>query len=393
VKLALVTNFAPDRRPLSEYGYHLAHGLMQSRPGRTVVVVSGRHDGSANGERRVWDYGSPKLALQIPRFLEAERPDAVLINTHFTNWGGNLADFAGALVPLISRKLSVPVISLIHHLPQTINARAAGYRLTPLHWLAIEAACCALATSDVVCFPLQRDVDHFRRYNPHRTARVPLGLAGRPLWAPLPGDEGNILTFGNWGRSKDPSEVIRCLSSGKFVGSLVVAGGSSHTKQGFVERLRELYPSPRVTFTGYVPEVVVPSLFHWSHLVVLPYRENTGASSVLMQVCQYGRVPVLRRLPVFERMVQELGLAAHFYETEYELRDLLEDLLANKSRLTEEGAANLAAVRHLAMDRVGAFYWSILEECVDQRAEGGNTRDGVAQPHPGCHPVYPLHLG
>lgn len=143
----------------------------------------------------------------------------------------------------------------------------------------------------------------------------------------------------------------------------MVAGGSSPTRAGFIEKLARKYDSNKVVFTGYVPESDVPRLFQNAHLVVFPYRETTGSSAVLHQTCQYGRVPVLRRLPVFEHLVRELGIGAFFYETEDELQRLLPDLLSDRSQLTEIGKANLSAVRHLTMDQVGTHYWSLLEEC------------------------------
>lgn len=381
----MVTNYYPDRRPLSEYGYHLAHGLIESGLGKELVVLSGKYPiQSGDGEMRVWNYGSINIPLQILRAVKVKRPDGVLINTHFTNWGGNLANLAGLMTPILLQRVGFKTTTLVHHLPQTIDAKRAGYILTPVHHLGIELACRAIANSDVVCFTLQRDLDYFQQhYRPRQAVLVPHGLLGKPQWNPMPVKGNRVLTFGNWGRSKNPEAVIRTFSEQHINGELVVAGGSSHTMRGFVEELQRKYASKNITFTGYVPEPDIPHLFHSAHLVVLPYEENTGVSGVLHQTCQYGRVPIIKRLPVFEQMVHELNLTAYFYDTEEELGKLVCTLLSDKTLLVKGGKANLEAVTELTMDKVGQIYWKLLEES-HGTTENGDPCDRTAQPvHPG----------
>lgn len=173
--LALITNYYPDRRPLSEYGYHLAHGLRHGNTG-DLSVLSGRTSAPSNGALRVWTYGSVKIPLEIEHALRARGHTSVLFNTIFTNWGGNVTNLAGMLTPLFARRRGLVVMTLLHHLPQTIDARRAGYRLTLLHNLAIELACRAVAAaSDVVCFTMQRDLD----FSDTATTR------GGSQWCPL----------------------------------------------------------------------------------------------------------------------------------------------------------------------------------------------------------------
>ncbi len=361
--LALVTNYYPDRRPLSEYGYHLAQGLRQGNKGE-VSVLSGRATAPANGAWRVWTYGRVSIPLEIERALLARPHDAVLFNTVFSNWGGNVTNLAGMLAPLFAKRRGLTVMTLLHHLPQTIDAHRAGYRLTLVHRLAIELACRAVAASDVVCFTLRHDLEYFRRgYRARRLALVPLGLQGATEWTPPPTRAARILAFGKWGRGKDPTPAIRAFLRTGLDGELVIAGGSSPTRPGYIEKLARQYASDKVVFTGYVPESGVKRLFQSAQAVVFPYRETTGSSAVLHQACQFGRVPILRRLPLFEQLVRELGLVAHFYDTEDDLEQLLPTVIHNRNRLVEAGQANLRAVRQLTMDRVGDLYWRLLDEC------------------------------
>jgi len=362
VKLALVTNYPPDKRPLSEYGFHLAKGLSMSNPDGEILVVSGHHKGHSNGELRAWEYGSPRIPFQVVKTLRQHSPDTVLINTHFTSWGGGLANFAGLFTPLAVKMAGFKTITLVHHLPQTIDAKRAGYKLTPLHHVAIDLACRAIASSDTVCFLLERDLEYFKKaYSPRRVELVQHGLLGNPAWCPPP-SAPNVLTFGNWGRSKKPEPLLNIYQEGKVAGSLIVAGGGSHTRSGYMEGLRTKYDSVNISFTGYVPEDEVQHLFHWSQVVVFPYEENTGISGVLMQACQYGRIALLKRLPVFEQMVDRMNLVAYFYDDDGELEYALNTLLNSPEILIEGGRHNYESVRNLTMDKVAESYWSFTKE-------------------------------
>ena len=363
LRLALASNFAPDRRPLSEYGYHLAGGLRATADSHELVVLSGKFStDQAAGVWRVWDDGNTQIPVQIVRALRHHRADGLLLNTHFTTWGSNRANLAGLLTPLFARRAGFKVTTLLHHLPHTIDAKRVGYRLSPIHRLGIELGCRAVAASNVVCFTLKRDLDVFeKRYKPACTVHVPLGIQGNPRWCPPP-QTGTVLAFGHWGRSKDPEPLLRAfLSRSEVSGHLIIAGSSSHTRSGFQERLAKLYGSERVSFPGYVPEPQVPQLFHSSDLVVLPYIENTGASAVLHQTCQYGRVPLMRRLPVFEDMVDQLGLSAYFYDDEQELAAQLRTLLGDQHRLAVDGRHNFEVIGKYSMDRVAPIYWELFK--------------------------------
>ncbi|HEX8969251.1 MAG TPA: glycosyltransferase [Chloroflexota bacterium] len=363
MRLALASNYAPDRRPLSEYAFHLAGGLRSSAGEHEMVILSGRYPAvDAPDVLRILDQASPRLPLDIVAALRQHRVDALLFNTSFTNWGSNLTNLTGLLTPWFARRAGFRnVVTLLHHLPHTIDAARVGYRLTPLHRLAIELGCRAVAASTVVCFTLKRDLDCFqRRYTPRNIVHVPHGLLGEPRWRP-PRGEGVVLAFGRWGRAKDPEPLLRAFArTSDATQRLIVAGPSAPSRPGFQERLADRYASRRITFTGYVPEDQIPDLFHSADLVVLPYKENAGLSGVLHQTCQYGRVPLMRRLEVFEEMIGDLGLTGYFYETEAELATQMRRLLADPARLAADGRHNFEAISALSMDRIAPIYWQLM---------------------------------
>jgi glycosyltransferase involved in cell wall biosynthesis len=365
MRLTLVSNLVPDSRPLSEHGYHTYHALRRSRPEYQVCAVSGHHPGDASdGVHRHYHYGSPMIAQQILASLQRLRPDAVFFNMHYTAWGGNLANVSALLAPLLARRAGRRVISLLHHVPHTINASLLGYRLTPLHWAAIEVVSHAIARAGTVLFTNQRDHDSFRRYRPARSGVVPLSLPGRPAYQPAAGAD-SVLTLGAWGRSKDPEPLVTAALNSRRRFRLVVAGASSHTRPGFVERLRVKYaPYPQISFPGYVPELALPEYYRRSLLVVLLHREMTGQSGTLLQACQYGRVPLVPRLPLFEATVRQYGIKAHFFDNERDLGAIIDDLLGQRDALVEAGYENYRAIQWLSVDNIAGQYWHAIERDV-----------------------------
>jgi len=200
MKLAIVTNYPPDRRPLSEYGFHLANSLGETNPNGQVIIVAGKMNGAApsDGVVRAWSYGEPAIPWQIIRTLERLKVDGVLFNTHFTMWGSTLANFLGLTTPWITSQAGIPTITLLHHVPQTIDVSKIGYSLTSLHRLAIESICRLLSRSGPLCFTLERDRDYFAtHYRATNTHLMPLGMHGKPEWSTPPFERQRILTFGN----------------------------------------------------------------------------------------------------------------------------------------------------------------------------------------------------
>lgn len=366
--LALVTNFVPDRRPLSEYGHYLLHGLRQARPQNRITVIAGRTRSleSDTDVWRSWDYGRLLIPLQICRTLAKCRVDAVLFNAHFTSWGSSISNFLGLLTPFITHKLGYPTIVILHHLPQTIEADKAGYKLSAVHKIAIHLACVTLARSRGVCFTLKTDANFFRQAFGGRVFQVPHGMIGPEApWEPTPRQQPfQALTLGNWGRSKSPQAVINLFADTPALAScrLVVAGPSSHTQPGFIEALASQNRASNIEFVGYVPEEQMPTLFQMSNLVILHYSANTGWSGVVQLACQYGRVVVVNRTPLFEELSREMGIRLYMYETQEELQELVPDLLQHPGLLDEVGYANYRAVREaFDMTRIAERIWRLFD--------------------------------
>ncbi len=332
------------------------------REGGNVTVISGKYKDPITTPNvlRVWDHGTAKIPLQVLRAAESSQVDAILLNTSFTSWGSNVGNLAGLMIPWLLHK-QVRVITLVHDLPHLVDHKRVGYRLTPVHKLAIQMATKSIASSHVVVFTLERNASFFRSLYPQtKVVTIHHGLLGETVFKPLTRNN-TVMTFGKFGRAKNPEPLIKLFHQNLVCGNLVVGGTSAATKPGYVESLQQQYVTSNIAFTGYVEEEDVPGFFHNADLIVLPYEENVGASGVLMQVAQYGRPVILRRLPVFEQMVEDLGLSVHFYNTDEELLKLLRYLLPQKEQLEREGKSNFDAVQHLSMCTVAKRYWNLLE--------------------------------
>jgi glycosyltransferase involved in cell wall biosynthesis len=370
-RIVVVSNYPPDRRPLSEWGYHLVRSLKQTNPAADVIVISGKVQGRPSVEgnvHRVWPFGNPLAALHIIRALHRAAPDLALFNVNFTMWGSNLSAFFCLLTPWLVHRCGVPTITVIHDLPQTVRPDAAGYKYTLVHRCAVHLACSALARSDLVVFPLRSNVRFFKtRFRRARCLYIPHGLLGSSAFLKPPAlSPPHVLVFGKWGRSKDPEPVIRAVLRHPTA-RITVAGESAYNRPGFMEHLRAKYASHRVNFIGYVEEEAVASVFQTAHLVVLPYRVTPGPSGVLMLACQYGKAILASETPVFREMQEELGLRIHYYADEDELFEQLEGLLADPDKLIEEGRVNYEAVRHLTGERIAEQYWQLALELVQRR--------------------------
>jgi O-antigen/teichoic acid export membrane protein/glycosyltransferase involved in cell wall biosynthesis len=371
-RIVVVSNYPPDRRPLSEYGYHLVKSLKRTNPAADVIVISGKAQGlpSVDGNvHRVWPFGSPLAAAHIIRAVHRAAPDLALFNVNFTMWGSHLSAFFCLLTPWLVRKCGVPTIVVIHDLPQTTRPEAAGYKYTLVHRAAVHLACSALARADVVAFPLRSNAHFFKtRFRRARCSYIPHGLLGSPAFLKPAALSSfpHVLVFGKWGKSKDPEPVIRAVLRHPAA-RITVAGDSAYDRPRYMEHLRAKYASDRVNFIGYVEEEAVASVFQRAHLVVLPHRVSPGPSGVLMLACQYGKAILASETPIFREMQQELGIRIHYYADEDELFEQLKALLADPDKLIEEGRVNYEAVRHLTGEKIAKQYWELALELVQRR--------------------------
>jgi len=362
--VAVISNFYPDGRQLAEYALHFVEGMREARGHERVTVLAGAP--GPTDVKRPWKYGAVSIPLEVTRAVRKLQPDAVVVSHSFSSWGDtHTANFMGFLA-IAGLAFSVPTVAMMHHLPQTMQVEQTGYRLTPIARFGIDRACRLLAQAHSVVFTLERDCAYFaQHYKPEGTHWIELGVPGTTQ--PLPWqDDARVLAFGLWGPSKDLETLVRVVSTGAST-KLTVAGRGHWRFPAFLPQLQARYTCPQIEYTGYVAEEDLPALFGASWLVVLPYRENTGASAVLRQACKYGRAVLASDLPVFRTLAERLGLRLNYYRSEDELRDQLRVLMSDPARLQAEGIHNAEATRSISMSNIAERYWQLLESHVRPR--------------------------
>ena len=360
MKLAIISNYYPDGRPLSEHALYMVEGLAAARPDHEITILA-----SNPGPRdhpRPWTYGSPLLAHQICRAVKELAPDCVLVNSSFSSWGdGNISNFLSFWAIRQLAKMTRTVV-LVHHLPQTLDVAHTGYKVNWLQWAGIEVACRLLARAQVVAFTQDCNVDFFRKKYRHKgVVRVELGGAGSctnpPCDPNLPFP--TVLAFGFWGPSKDLEMLLHCLNTDQSM-HVVVAGRSHPRFPGHLERLEHLWRDhPRVKFLGYIPEDGIAEVFRNCHALVMPYLAQPGASLVLRLACQHGRAILATPLPGLIEEAKRHNLPIRFFRNELELLDKIgalriEDMIAEGQRTFEVGC-------RLDMQTLAEEYWRILE--------------------------------
>jgi hypothetical protein len=139
---------------------------------------------------------------------------------------------------------------------------------------------------------------------------------------------------------------------------LVIAGGDHPRTQGYIASLARKYESPRIEFTGYVPEEKIAELFRGATVAVMPYSSATGASGVAHLACAYG-VPIISSdVTDFAHMAQEEDMAIEFYKTgdSSALAEKMVDLLNSPERQREMAIQNFSAALRMTMPSVISEY-------------------------------------
>ena len=365
VRLGLVTAYPPSDTTLNEYGHHLARHLA-AKPEVTELLLFCDDTGPDAAERITpatatavpcWSYGSWTNPLRILRAIRRERPDAVLVNAHFTSFGaGKVPATLGLLLPLLLRLARVPTVVLLHNLVETVDLETAGFSSHPLVTRLLAAAGRLVTRlvlfADRVAVTIPQYVEILRdAYGADHAFLAPHGSFEEPAPPEPKADDGpsKILAFGKWGTYKkvdDLLEAQRLLIERGHDTEIVVAGTDSHNAAGYLDGTRARFADvPGVRYTGYVAEEDVPRIFTDATIAVFPYTSTTGSSGVLHQAGSYGCPAVLPAIGDFAELVAEEGFDAMTFRPgdARDLADALEALLTDPGRREEMGAANWAA--------------------------------------------------
>lgn len=206
--------------------------------------------------------------------------------------------------------------------------------------------------------------DYFRETYGRETNYIPNGVTVND---PVPAEaitsayglaaESYVLFCGRIVPEKGIHYLIEAWQGLETDKTLVIAGGSSDSRDYF-ERVKELAgDNPQIVFTDFVQGRVLQELFSNACLYVLP-SDLEGMPISLLEAMSYGRCCLTSDIPECAEVLGETGVTFRRSSVEA-LRDALQGLLANDRLRHEYGAKARARV-------VNDFGWdSVVERTLE----------------------------
>lgn len=367
--LAVVTALSPSSTTLAEYGLHLLAAFGRKAGVRVVALVEDaplEYPEIPGVEiRPTWRFDSLANSVRIARQVHRVGADVVLFNAHFTSFGSSKVGAAvGLTAPLLTRLSGVPVITLLHNIVETVDLGAAGFGSSALVERALRAIGSALTwvvlRSNLVTTTMPRYVEILRgKYGATNVALTPHGAFDTPTPPVRPPSPPVVMSFGKFGTYKrvEPLiEAVRRLGRGDV--RVVIAGTDSPNTPGYLAEVETRLGGPDVTFTGYVAESEVESIFRSATATVFPYTATTGSSGVLHQAGSYGCAPVLPAIGDLEDLIEDEGYCGVFFDPDDvgSLAQALGGLLDDEDQRARIAARNYVAAVGLTMEEVTDWY-------------------------------------
>ncbi len=383
LRLGVVSPHPPTTGTLTEYGQHLVAALAAKDELEEVVVLTDAlPDGTSfpqvAGARFVptWRFNQLRSAWSIVRAARRERLDAVVFNIQFATFGDQrVAAALGLLAPLLTRLMGIRSVVLLHNIMETVDLDAAGFGgsrlLQRLTRLAGTIVTWLLLRADLVAVTMPQYVDVLRdRYGAKNVALVPHGTFDVPAHATpdVPAGPAKLLAFGKFGTYKrvEPLlEAARILRRDHDV-EVVIAGTDSPNAPGYLDALRRECAGEPVSFTGYVAEEDVPTIFGDATAVVFPYQATTGSSGVVHQAASYARALVMPDVGDFRRLIEAEGYVGEWFEPgdAETMAAAIGRLLADPAHRVRDGRRNHAVASGFPMSDVADWYLEHVESLI-----------------------------
>jgi len=386
MKLAIVTAYPPSKVTLNEYAYHLVKHFRQKEDITELVLLTDTTEGKKDIEfteygckitiRECWTFNSYANILNVTKAISQELPDAVLFNLQFMKFGDKkIAAALGLMLPFICKLKKIPNIVLLHNILEEVDLESAGFTsnkiMQKLYGFIGSTLTRLLLQADIVALTMQKYVDileekyHAKnvKFIPHGTFEIP----EEPTYN-LPSQPFKVMTFGKFGTYKKVESMIEAVEIIKQRSNLnlevVIAGTDNPNTLGYLKFVKEAYSHVEgVTFTGYVAEKGVPTLFKESAIVVFPYTSTTGSSGVLHQAGSYGKAVVMPDLGDLALLVKDEGYKGEFFEptSVASLANAIEKILKNNAYRIELEKANYKAATAYPMSKITDIYLNIFQ--------------------------------
>ncbi len=337
MKLAIVTSYPPSKITLNEYAYYLIKHFRTHQELEELILLTDKTEGDKDinfegvGVRvtikECWRFNSYRNIISVSKAIAQTQPDAVLFNFQFMKFGDKkLLAALGLLLPYLCKLKSIPTIVLLHNIMETVDLDSAGFTknhmLKKIYEFVGTTLTRFILQADRVAVTMERYVELLEtKYKVNNIVHIPHGtfqIPEEPNYT-LPKGPMKIMTFGKFGTYKKVEILIEAVALLRKTTHLdleiVIAGTDNPNVPGYLKNVAEKYKfMPNLTFTGYVEEAAVPSLFYESTMVVFPYTSTTGSSGVLHQAGSYGKAVIMPNLGDLAMLVVKEGYRGQFFE-------------------------------------------------------------------------------
>ncbi|WP_298545074.1 glycosyltransferase [uncultured Aquimarina sp.] len=381
MKLAIVTAYPPSKVTLNEYAYHLVKHFRQQTEISELVLLTDTKPEEANIQfseegckitiKQCWTFNSYTTIFSVMRAVKQTAPDAILFNLQFMKFGDQKIPAAlGLFLPLLCKIKKIPTIVLLHNILEQVDLQSAGFTknkfLQKVYNFIGTSLTKLILKADTVAVTINKYVDILeKKYNADNVILIPHGTFGLPSIPSYEIPEGplKVMTFGKFGTYKKVEILIEAVkkvrSRTDVVIEIVIAGTDNPNVSGYLESMKEKYAEvPQITFTGYVAEEDVPTIFRESAVVVFPYTATTGSSGVLHQAGSYGKAVVMPDLGDLSILVQDEGYQGAFFDPKSvnSLANAIEKIVIDPMYRNELGMANYKAATAYPMSRITGMY-------------------------------------
>ena len=383
MSVAIVTAVPPSTASLTEYGHHLVQQLAQKPEIDDVLVFAEDSAGlpaDTDGVvyRPTWTFNTLRTPLRVVRQIRADRPDVVFFNMHFTSFGNSkVAGALGLCTPVLARLVGAKSVVLLHNIVDTVDLDQAGYGSNRVVNAALRSIGRILTRvvllADMVVTTMPQYVDVLiDRYGADNVFLTPHGSFEDPLEPVAEVDDGTfrLMAFGKFGTYKRVDDLVAAhrilLDRGHRV-ECVIAGTDSPNAEGYLAGIEAAHRDlAGLSFTGYVAEEDVPTLFAAASAVVFPYSSTTGSSGPLHQTGTYARAAVAPRVGDFIDLIEHEGFVAEVFEPGDvdSLVEAIEALMTDPCRRRAMGQQNFAASCSLPLAHVTDWHLAHFESLV-----------------------------
>ncbi|MFN8357541.1 MAG: glycosyltransferase [Spirosomataceae bacterium] len=382
MKVAIVSPYPPSKCTLNEYGYHLVNHFRTNPTTSEVILIADQlpagqsyefaAEGSPIKVLPVWQFNSLLNLWYILKALRQTRPDVVLFNIQFLSFGDKKIPAAmGLLTPWLAKLMGIPSVVLLHNIMEEVDLKTAGITQNPVLGAIFRAIGTMLTRivlqADLVAVTIAKYVEVLeKKYQVNNVALVPHGSFELPPMPSFELPEGpkRVMTFGKFGTYKKVEVMIEAVEMvrqrSRVPLEIVIAGTDSPNRKGYLAEVQQQYAHvPNVTFTGYVPEEYVPTVFNESAVVVFPYTSTTGSSGVLHQAGSYGKAVILPNIGDLGQLIQEEGYAGELFEPENveSLANAIQRVVEDDTHRRELSIKNYFAAVSLPMADIVDWYY------------------------------------